>query len=304
MQSAVAVLTYRRCDTLRTMLSGLERHCPVYRTAVFEDCGQRDATAGVLQCGRVPEYSRDLMAYRYVRDEGPLGSTANYTNTEIYMGETNLGVAGNSNRAIRWFLEETNADHLCLCNDDLHVTGDFVRFYAQGHQDLGVGLFCFCDFDHHPSYRWTTYRVRGYGVKFLPRFTGIMLSITRELLQKVGYFDPVFTKFGQEHCDHTIRCRYAGGIRLEGQDMHCLDLEHNHLRHQECDSSVQGADRARANAEADAIMQRCTADYAWRHYYRPYQLVLPQKAGGYSGGGIPVQNLLDCGYRLVSDLAL
>lgn len=298
MKIAIAVLTYRRSETVQTMLKGLEQHCATYPVAVFEDCGQRDDTSRVLQHGRTPVYRPEYMVYQY-----QAGDSARFPFAQIFMGERNLGVAGNSNRAIHWFMTETDADYLCLCNDDLHVLGDFAAFYAKASRDLGVEHFCFCDFTHHPSYKWTTYNVRGYPVKFMPRFTGIMLMFTRSLLNKVGYFDAQFTQFGEEHCDMTIRCRFAGGIRLEGRDMNCLDVEHQLLKHQECGTSVTGHDRQRADQEASAVMRQCSQDYGWRHYYRPYRLLLPKMAGGYSGGGISVTNLLDCGYRLVPALA-
>ena len=183
MKSAVAILTYRRLPVLQMMMRGLEEHCPQYQTAIFEDCGQRDATEDYLCAGRVKTPVSELMADQYPVPENPLEPAAHYPNAAVFLGQQNLGVAGNSNRALKWFMNG-DCDHLCLCNDDLFVKGDFVQFYAQAHKDLGVGLFCFCDFTHHESYKWTTYRWRGYGMKFLPRFTGIMMSITRELVEK------------------------------------------------------------------------------------------------------------------------
>lgn len=301
MRSAVAVLTYRRSLTMQTTLSGLHRHCAAYPTAIFEDCGQRDDTETFLKRGRTGTLRSEYLAHEWA----PVpGVDCVYPNWRVFLGQLNLGVSGNSNRALHWFMTETDADHLCLCNDDLLVDGDFVNYYARGHTDLGVGLWCFCDFTNHPSYKWTTYPVRGYGVKFLPRMTGIMISITRQLVEKVGYFDVAFGQFGEEHCDYTHRCRFAGGICLDGQDMGCLDLEHKLLRHQECETSVVGAERQRADKEAVEAMHQASQDYAWRDYHRPYRLILPRNAGGHSGAGIPIANLLNCGYRIVSDLAL
>ena len=265
--------------------------------AVFEDCGNRDATADLLQAGRAPVVRPELMAIEYTPD----GRAPVSLEGQVFMGLRNLGVAGNSNRALKWFLD-SDCDHLCLCNDDLHVLGDFASFYGRGHQDLGVGMFCFCDFTHHPSYKWTTYPWRGYKVKFLPRFTGIMMSVTRALVEKVGYFDAAFGQFGEEHCDYTIRVRLAGGIRLNDQDMNCLDLEHALLKHQDVETSVVGGARAEADREASIIMQQAAASYKHTHYYRPFRLRLPRLAGGYRGGGIPVQHLLEHGYVLVTDL--
>jgi len=187
------------------------------------------------------------------------------------------------------------------------VKGDFVKFYAQAHKDLGIGMFCFCDFaeGNYPkgnTYKWTTAPWRGYTLKFLPRFVGIMMSIDRPTLEKVGYFDAAFGQFGEEHSDFTIRVRLAGGIQVEGQDMNQLDVEHSFLSHQDVPTSVQGFPRKKADEYATKIMSRASAAYKHRHFHRPFRLALPEMSQGYRGGGIPTERLLECGYSLVSDL--
>jgi glycosyltransferase involved in cell wall biosynthesis len=225
----------------------------------------------------------------------------------FFLGDQNLGVSGNSNRAIKWFLEETDADHLCLLNDDLHILGDFVSFYQRGHVDLGVGMFCFCPsggvYDHD-SYRWVTVRSRGYTVRLMPRLTGIMISLSRKLLEKVGYFDTRFGKFGEEHCDFTYRCRFAGGIKLDGQDQGCLDIEPPTplLKHQDVETSVTGTDRQKANVEASAAMQAASKRYFHEHYYQPFRLKTPKWVGSFGGRqGIPFGEMR--GHALVTDLS-
>jgi GT2 family glycosyltransferase len=296
MKSAVAILTYRRNPALQAMLSGLSEHCPYYPTAIFEDCGQRDETADVMQAGRVPVANPQLMATEYTMPETPVMPLPVYPNMRVFMGDQNLGVAGNSNRALKWFMD-SDCDHLCLCNDDLFVNGDFVKLYGKAHSDLGVEMFCFCDFTAE-SYRWTTYPYRGYKVKLLPRFTGIMVSVTKKLIEKIGYFDAAFGQFGEEHCDFTIRARLGGGIKLDGQDMNCLDIEHALLAHQDVETSVQGAQRKRADEEATNIMRQCSDSYKFRHFYRPFMLKLPR----YANGGMAISDLFSCGYKLVTDL--
>jgi hypothetical protein len=168
-----------------------------------------------------------------------------------------------------------------------------------------VGLFCYCPFTRPSpaisgppeSYRWTTYRWRGYTLKLLPRMTGIMLSFTRELVDKIGYFDAEFAAFGEEHTDYTIRARLAGGIRCEGQDMNCLDVEHSLLSYQEVPTSVSGIARRRADEEAAQIMQRAAFEYRLRHYYRPFRLNFPAMANGHHGAGLPCRQLEQVGYK-------
>ena len=306
MKSAVAILTYRRLNALRALMPGLEKHCAQYQTAVFEDCGQRDDTADYLQKGRIPQARPELMAVEWTPQ---MPDTSNHFNTQVFMGDRNLGVAGNSNRALKFFMD-SGCDHLCLCNDDLLVNGDFVSYYAKAHKDLDIGMFCFCDFDKASpaisgppeSYKWVTYPWRGYKLKMLPRFTGIMISLTRAVVEKIGYFDAEFGKFGEEHSDYTVRARFGGFIRVENQDMHCLDLEHNLLSHQEVPTSMTGTARTAADREASEIMRRTSFEYKFRHYYRPFRLVYPKYAGGYFGAGIPCRQLEPMGYRLVTDL--
>jgi hypothetical protein len=202
-KSLIGILTYRRLEPLKAMLAQVQQHCSKHDCLVMEDCGQRDGTYRWLTVGRTAVPCPDLLASKHVPKEN---AEVNFPQVTVYTGDVNLGVAGNSNRILKVFMDG-DWDHLCLCNDDLEITGDFVNFYAQAHQDLGLDLFCFCDFDQ-PSpaisgpvetYRWTSYPVRGYVLKLLPRFTGIMMSMTRSLVERIGYFDVEFGKFGEEH---------------------------------------------------------------------------------------------------------
>ena len=299
MKSAIAILTYRRLPVLQETLKGINQFCAHYPLAVFEDCGQRDGTSAFLTANRRLENRPIYAAAEAVPEvEATLSAEEKLLGVEppkqprYFLGNINLGVAGNSNRALKWFLDETDADHLCLLNDDLHVLGDFVAHYAAGHRDLGTEMFCFCPSGgmySHPSYIGPTVRSRGYAIKLMPRFTGIMMSVTRKLVEKIGYFDARFGKFGEEHCDWTIRARFAGGIRLDGQDQNCLDLEATPpvLRHQEVATSVTGPERAKADQEASAIMRQCSSRYGYEHFYRPFALRLPKNVGGFLGQGIP-----------------
>lgn len=258
-----------------------------------------------MQQGRTPVPNKELGATEWVVGTGRVQPV--HENVRMFLGDYNLGVSGNSNRALRWFME-SDCDHLLLCNDDLFVEGDFADFYAQAHTDLGIGLLCFCDFtkaspaigNNNPkSYEWITQPWRGYGVKLLPRMTGIMMSMTREVVEKIGYFDTEFGQFGEEHVDYTHRARFAGQIQLDGQDMHCLDVEHKLLRHQDVPTSLSGVARRNADARASSVMERACKEYKYRHYYRPFRLQYPDYAGAHSGAGVSVRLLEQLGYTVV-----
>ena len=296
MRSCIAVITYQRLGSLKDMLAGLRACCPQYPTAIFEDCGKTDGTSAYLRVGPGKERV-DLMATEY-----------NWAaNTKVFVGNVNLGVAGNSNRALKWFMAETDCDHLLLCNDDLFVLGDFANLYAQAHQDLGVGFFCFNDFWESPTHRWATVRSRGYRVKLFYRMTGIMMSVLRDGVNKIGYFDTRFGRFGEEHCDWTNRMRFAGFIKLDGLDQMNIDIEptlHNGdaaspmLQHQSVPTSMIGAERQKEDAIAAEAMKQAGQRYLHESHYRPFSLVHHPFTGGTPETGIAVAEMQ--GYSTVS----
>lgn len=466
MRSAISILTYNRRQVLQETLKGLAAYCSQYPLFIFDDLSQRDDTQAFLVKNAVSSTPRpDLMATEYTL-AGVSPDSGSSWPIKVFLGERNLGVAGNSNRALKVMMDETDADHLCLLNDDLHVQGDFVAWYAQAHQDLGVGMFSFCDFTNHPSYRWIDVRKLGYTVKICPRMTAIMTSMTRKVVESIGYYDAQFGKFGQEHCsaegtliwmgdytfrpiqdvkvgdevigwnrrvanagqsdtvdvagritrtpcrtkvvstghrrapvvkvifesgnfvvctkdhlwakfygrnhylgkfyefshampgtaltrvvnphtfelepdkvavvlpvgeaevfslqtetgnyiaggyaskncDHMNRARFARFMDLDGMMQPQLDVHHYKtgspvtalLRHQECETSVQGIDRRVADKEGNEVIARVAKTYRYKHLYRPFCLHAPKVAGAHGKQGIPVDDL-SVAYRTVTD---
>ena len=299
MKSAIAILTYKRPVAIQEMLKGLKQHCSQYPVAVFEDRGQ-DSTPAILREGCIKLKPRDDLMAEHWRNVN--------ANLDVFLGTRNLGVAGNSNRALKIFMEG-GYDHLLLCNDDLHILGDFVEFYAQAHIDLGIGCWCFNDFWESPTHRWIIARSRGYRVKVFPRMTGIMMSLARQVIEKVGYFDTRFPKIGQEHCDFTNRIRFAKEMQLDGLDQMCLDVEPTQSngeagppvqKHQDIPSSVQGEERKREDAIAERCIQEAAMRYAVEHYYRPFSLVWPTRVGGVGDRGIKPEEIP--GYKQVTSI--
>ena len=253
---AVAVLTWNRRHALEAFLASL-RHG--HTTAIFEDGGYKDDTVpwlvGQAVEPLVPE--PELDAYRGKLASGP----------EVFVGMSNLGVAGNTNRALWWF-ESTDCDYLMLCNDDITATGDFGQFYADGMQKLGTGLACFCGFENeHYAYELT--ECQGIKVKLLTRMTGSMMAISRQLFDAIGYFDTRFGKFGEEHCHYTNRASLAGFQCLGGVDRYCIDLAGAPLtQSMEIESTLNGGEKAAADrvATTAAAAVNFVADGLYCHF--------------------------------------
>ena len=279
MSTAIALLTYRRVQSLRTFLTSIREHCPGYPMAVFEDMGNSvDTVQWLTQSAKFHGTDAELAADRW--------DGFDYT---AFIGNRNLGVSGNSNRAIRWFLRDTDCDHLCLCNDDLEARGDFTKVYADAHKASGIGLFCFSDWDDE-DHKPVVIRERGRVYHLLTRRKGIMMSMTRKLVERIGYFDAeMFSKFGNEHNDYTNRAAQAGCMSIRGQPQHCIDVPCPALAHSEVQSSISPIEKPKLDAEADKLMEIAANRYPLTDPYRYFSLGgYTRFAGAYAGAGIHV----------------
>ena len=157
MKSCIAILTYRRLHAIQSMMAGIERFCPQYTCSIWEDCGQRDSTSDWLTKGRRGSMRRELMAKEWspIEDTGTgVNQGTNWPNARVFLGECNLGVTGNSNRALSWFMNGP-WDHLLLCNDDVFVTGGVTLASLQPeliHQVVGTMDRFKLDFDDAYQY--------------------------------------------------------------------------------------------------------------------------------------------------------
>ena len=263
--TAIAILTYNRLPALQTVLGSVMTHNRVKHLAVFEDCGQQDSTRQWLTSTTTQKKRPDLMA-----TEHHLGSG----NTIAFLGTDNLGVAGNSNRALKWFMEETDADHLLLCNDDIEFIGPAGKLYRDSHMATQIELLCFCDFTS-PQYKCIPVVHRGVQLKKLGRMTGMMMSITRKLVESIGYFDPQFGRFGEEHCDYTVRARCAGHQSIMGIQQYCLDVNPTIpvLKHQTVNSTVQPGEKHELDRVASTTMREKSKRYSFTSPYLGFSLV-------------------------------
>jgi hypothetical protein len=293
--SAVAILTYRRRHVLEKFMKSLETSIrsdvPV---AIFEDCANSDSTTEFLMDGSTfVGVDEELDALEWRHEGGARPFTA-------YIGRRNQGVAGNSNRAVRWFERKPEYDHLCLCNDDLVASDNFIAEYKKAHDMLNIGLFCFCPVKLGEEYVGPVIPVLGNRIRMVPRMTGAMMSMTRKLVEKIGYFDPTFGKFGNEHCDMSNRAMLAGFSLLKGQQQQCLDVESKFLDYQYGEkSSITPEENVWMDAVGQTAMGVAAQRYGLESWYRPYRLGHGNLTGGHGGMGIPCRLMERVGYPLV-----
>jgi uncharacterized protein len=267
-KSCITVLTYNRENVLKIALQGLKKHCKA-PVAVFEDYGFKDETRKLLAQGKCMSRP-DLEAEQF---DGP-----DFT---AFLGTANLGVAGNTNRALKWFME-SDCDHLLLCNDDFEVLGDFASFYAKAHRELGMGLFCFCDHEE-PEYQPKVIPRNGYTLHLLPRPTGLVISVTREVIEKIGYFDVRYGRYGQEHVSFNYRAGLAGFLTVDGEMQASIDVKLPQvlLKNQNVFTAIEHAEIDEAYllpfVHASKIKKRCEIEGV----YQPFRLRRGSSANKY-----------------------
>jgi len=300
MASLICILTYNRFEVLNRLLKGLVDHTPLEHTiAIFDDCSTKDNTQPNLLT--LPEgldrVRPEITALATKLECRHALKHVGAHDVHVFLGDNNLGVAGNSNRAIALFDLLKGNDHLFLLNDDLLFFGDATSTYAKAHNELDIGLLCFNNLQGD-VYRWATVPIRGWNVKIFERMTGAAMSITRNLFNRIGYFDTRFPKMENEHCDYTNRARLTGFMNVLGKPQGCIDIETGfppQLDHQhDATPTVSGLTRQEWNRESMTTMSQKVREYQMGRFHEPFSLRSTPYVNCHAGfdRGVPVAKML------------
>lgn len=176
-------------------------------------------------------------------DEPVVGAT--------YRFETNQGVATAKNKCIE-LLMEAGCTHLFLFDDD---TYPIVENWWRPYINSGSPHLCMT-FPQYASMQPTKRKLLGlHGpLAIYDSPCGCMLYATREVVEKVGYMDTAYEKWGYEHYDWTMRIHQAGFTEHACMDVwRSTELFHSMDYHQEVVSSVP--DRAKYIRKNKALFE-------------------------------------------------
>lgn len=147
----------------------------------------------------------------------------------FYTGGSNVGISRNKNRGIKFFLENKQYTHLVLLDDDLLFTrpGMIEAMRATGQHHLtgylgtwipGYGI----KRDEREQLSGNTFigdfPVQGEapgGTYYCLGAQGIMLFLTREIVEKAMYFHVPPGKYGYEHSIYTNVINTCMGIHMD-----------------------------------------------------------------------------------------
>ena len=153
--------------------------------------------------GKVPQRHMEILE----------GVNKSNNNINIYSREKNGGVARTKNTSIRLLLEK-NVDIGFLMDDDVLYKDNCFEQYVNAIINGKIHHMGFCQMHPlvHPKNEW---QIMGYvetainGQKVMKHGgggVGCLLSFTREVIEKMGYFKVMTGKYGFEHINFTHRC--------------------------------------------------------------------------------------------------
>lgn len=173
----IAIVTYERRPMLEGLLRSLAELTSSPHELVVADDGSRDGSA------------------EWCRENGLRAVSG-----------ANRGVAWNKNRGL-FALAHLGCDPLLLIEDDAYpVAHGWERDWIEGTRAWHHLAY------HHPKVARHT--VSGTGTPadpfVSPAASGVCLSVSAEVLARVGYFDSRFRGYGHEHAEWTTRIKRAG----------------------------------------------------------------------------------------------
>ena len=289
MKIAIAILTYNRPEALIPLLASIKK-CSVNRIGIFDDAGIQSGIDKIFKLETGQE-SQELQA-TYYRDKA----------FDIYVGTRNLGIAKNTNRALRWFEKCTDCDYLLLCNDDIEFTGNASKEYYEASQKYGIGLFCFNSSGEGTDLTesleiFTPALEHGADPIGVPKFVkltrlyGAVLAMPRSTIEQVGYFDARFGKYGEEHVEFTMRC-YSHGL---SKGLSAVDIYDSKVKMQQVVPSLPSGLVNAENVKAKNMLAEIAAEC---QTYVPFSLQSNSKVCGNEFDGISTGQLI--GYNRVN----
>lgn len=126
------------------------------------------------------------------------------TTTFVYTDHERKGPAYGRNECLK-VLSEAGCDYFFLFDDDVYpVHEDWQSILVDLHESTGIHLFGYPDKrDKEPK------SILG-PIEFYQWNTGCFISLTRDMLEAIGYFNPAYKVYGFEDIAYLYRARRSG----------------------------------------------------------------------------------------------
>lgn len=145
----------------------------------------------------------------------------NYKDTiQIYEKNHNSGIFKIKNTCIRLLMEE-NVDVLFLSDDNnIYLNPNWFEYYLDAIEKTNFGCWTYIHPDVHLANKKSSY-INNFEFTYLSRQNGCLLILTKDVINKIGYFKMIPNKYGYEYINYIFRAIYYGLIP------ECIDISNS-----------------------------------------------------------------------------
>lgn len=123
----------------------------------------------------------------------------------------NGGISRAKNTAIK-AMYDFGCDLMFLMDDDLNVKRDFINFYQKAIEVTKIQHFNYMVRKLHTE-SWKDIHINSISLHKSPQLNGCFMTLTREMVEVIGYFKILPHRYGHEHTEFTLRAIEAGFSR-------------------------------------------------------------------------------------------
>lgn len=123
-----------------------------------------------------------------------------YDKMNIIHKSENGGISKSKNTCIK-YLYDNGVDNMFLMDDDIIVKDGFIELYSDSISISNIDHFNYIYRPHSSSEKIN----RGVDLLSCDKLYGCLMTITRRMVEKIGYFRILPHKYGHEHTEYTHR---------------------------------------------------------------------------------------------------
>lgn len=209
MKIGIGIPTYNRLESLKVLVQQLEQFCDLPYDLFISVDGSTDGTKEWLDEKKIE-----------------------------YNWHENAGIAHTRNYIVDRFKDY---DNFFIIEDDVRISKAGVfGLYVRAKELFGIHHFNFLTpYQRKPS---SVKQLEDLNVMYSILLGGCFSSYTKEVVQKVGYFNPAFKGYGHEHCEYTLRVSRVGLTTGWNHFAHLTNaesyIEHDETVPKQCDPAL------------------------------------------------------------------
>lgn len=189
----VGILSYNRFNSIKRCIDSILKNTDLGKVTVFVSDDSSDDQ-------RTIEYLDKL--------------SASNASIVVIKNDVRLGIAGNTNRLLRCL---SRFKYGILLNDDVEImSSGWADFYVEAMKKTSMHHFIYREPNVYGAKLGTNVNVRGLDLRVVDEKPhGAVLAFTKEMVNKIGYFDESYGIYGMEHVDWSTKV-YESGIQPKG----------------------------------------------------------------------------------------